>query len=87
MTKKYLTNIYSFCILQFVLIFLYVQLFCQPLTRSHVAFIGLSFVIGMVLSGMARRKYNADVELEEKQEKLQDLETTLKEIREKEKQS
>ena len=47
----------SFCVGQFVATLLYVNIYCKPTTKLHMALVGLSAVIGILLSGIIRRGY------------------------------
>ena len=58
MSEKNVTAVYAFCITQFAGVLIYVTVFCHPVTRTHVALVTLSAVLGLAISGHVRRSYH-----------------------------
>ena len=85
MNEKTVKIIYNICTVQFGLILLTVFVFCKPLTKVHLAYVGLSAALGLLISGTARRSYQAAKDEAEKQAKYKKLDETLEKIRQEEK--
>jgi len=75
--------LYFFCAAQFLATLIYVQFYCPAKTQFHVALVGLSASIGILLSGVIRRAYADIKKFYDKKSAYRNLETTLKDIREK----
>jgi len=82
MGGKWLKIVYGACFVQFALTFIYITTFCQPLTKSHMALVGLSAVCGLLLSGIIRRGYKDFKKSHDKSAAYKDLKKNLQKIRE-----
>lgn len=51
--------LYAACAGQFLFILFYVNVYCQPLAKLHVAMVGLSATCGILFSGIIRRSYKS----------------------------
>lgn len=49
--------LYAACVGQFLFIVFYVNVYCRPMTKLHVALVGLSATCGILFSGIIRRSY------------------------------
>lgn len=74
------------CVGQFVIVFLYIQVFLQPVTRTHMIFVGVSAALGLLLSALARQmmdllldKVDYQGVSEETRKMLQDIDQADKE--------
>ena len=70
-----------FCVGQFVLILLTVRVLYRPLTKSSMMMVAASAIFGLLFSGMVRRNLQIRKEIMEKQNRYNELEETLKRIR------
>jgi len=84
MSERTLKVVYAICLGQFVLVLLFVRFFCQPITRTHMAWVGLSLILGLLVSGTVRRNYQAKKAEGDQQKKYAELDQALRKIREEE---
>ena len=79
--KQILKWVYYFCVGQFVLILMTVLVLYRPLTKSSMMMVGASAIFGLLFSGMVRRNLEIQKEIMEKQKRYDELEESLKRIR------
>lgn len=55
--QQILKLVYGACAAQFALVFIYVNFYCRPRTKDDLLLVGLSAVLGLLISGTIRRHY------------------------------
>lgn len=73
------------CLIQFLAVLVYTQLLCSPKTKLHVAMVGISAVLGLLVSGAAYNAYYSLKAEEERKQKYTQLDETLQKLKDEEK--